>query len=421
MSSLSPEDPSISTPMAGDGQAETPLKIVRVVARLNVGGPALQAITLADKLNSYGYRTRLVRGTEGPSEGNMDYLADANGVKPTKIARMRRDPGLDTPLALGALARLIRNDRPDIVHTHAAMAGALGRMATVIAFPNPSQRPVLVHTYDGHSLTGYFSDRTSAVYRRIEQTLAPVTDKLIAVSGEVRDDLVRLGVAPAEKFRVIPHGFDLSGFSGDRDRDARRQAFRDSIGLASHATLVSLVARLVPIKRVDRFLQFAHALNSQRPDVHFAIVGDGELRESLQSSADAVALGDKLIWTGFRQDIPDVCYGSDLIALTSDNEGTPVSLIEAQAAGLPVVATDVGGVRTAISDGVSGRVVAPDDLETLVAGALELVDDAGLRARYGAAGRAYALEHFGLERLLSDHASLYGELLSKRASRAAAE
>jgi glycosyltransferase involved in cell wall biosynthesis len=393
--------------------------MMRIIARLNIGGPAIQAITLTRELEEFGYATRLVRGVEDPAEGNMDYLAIERGVEPTLIPTMRRDPSLGDIVALLRLVWLMWLDRPVVVHTHAAKGGTLGRVATVVAFPLRRWRPVVIHTYHGHSLTGYFSGRTAGVYRVIEKLLAPVTDVLLAVSDEVRDDLVGLAVAPAEQFRVMPLGFDLSPFTGDQDRGERRRILREHWGVGDGDVVITLIARLVPIKRVDRFLSAARQLADQ-PRVRFVVVGDGELHEELARSADAVALGDRLVWAGFRRDIPDVCFASDIVMLTSDNEGTPVSLIEAQAAAVPIVATDVGGVRSAVRDGVSGRLAAPQAPDQLAAALAELVADTSLRERMGAAGREHATSLYTLQRLTADHAALYDELLaSRRAARQA--
>jgi glycosyltransferase involved in cell wall biosynthesis len=386
---------------------------MRIIARLNVGGPAIQAITLTRELERFGYRTRLVRGVEDPAEGNMDYLADELAVVPTLVPSMRRDPGIGDLTALARLLVLLRRDRPAIVHTHAAKGGTLGRVATVLAFPRRGSRPVLVHTYHGHSLTGYFSGRTAGFYRIVEKILATQTDVLLAVSAEVRDDLVDLGVAPAAKFRVMPLGFDLSPFTEDLGRAERRARLRSEWGAVEGSVVVTLVARLVPIKRVDRFLQVARALSEHR-GARFVVVGDGELRDQLTASQDAQALGDRLVWAGFRRDIPDVCFASDIIVLTSENEGTPVSLIEAQAAAVPVVATDVGGVRSAVRDGESGLLAGVGAPEQLAAAIGRLIDDRELRARMGMAGRAHATSSYTLERLAADHAALYDELLAGR-------
>ena len=387
--------------------------LVRIIARLNVGGPAIQAITLTRLLEARGYQTRLVRGRESQAEGDMDYLAQELGVRPTLVASMRRDPGLGDLRALWTLARILRRDRPRIVHTHAAKAGTLGRVASLIAFPRRTRRPALVHTFHGHSLTGYFSGRTAAFYRAIEGFLANRTDVLVAVSPEVRDDLVRLGVAESHRFVVIPLGFELASFLDDSEREWRRAALRAQWGITDGEQVVTLLARLVPIKRVDRFLAVARLL-AERVNARFVVVGDGELRGQLGASPDALALGDRLTWAGFRRDMPDVCFASDVVMLTSDNEGTPVSLIEAQAAAVPVVGTDVGGVRSAVRDGETGLLAPADDIAALARAVSMILDDGGLATRLAGAGRRHAASSYALERLVAEHDELYRGLLSGR-------
>jgi glycosyltransferase involved in cell wall biosynthesis len=391
------------------------IRLVRIIARLNIGGPAIQAITLTRLLEPRGYRTRLVRGRESPTEGNMDYLAQELGVVPTLVESMRRDPGPLDIVALLRLVRILRDDRPQVVHTHTAKAGTLGRVAALVAFPRRSVRPVLVHTFHGHSLTGYFSGRAARFYRTVEGWLARRTDVLVAVSAEVRDDLVRLGVAGSEKFVIVPLGFDLARFLDDSDRAQRRAVLRNEWGIGADDEVVTLVARLVPIKRVDRFLRVAHLI-SDRPRARFVVVGDGELRAELTASDAARALGDRLVWAGFRRDMPNVCFASDVVMLTSDNEGTPVSLIEAQAAAVPVVGTDVGGVRSAIREGVTGLLAAPGDEPRLASSAKSVLQDRALAARMGRAGREHARASYTVERLVEEHDQLYRRLRDVRSS-----
>lgn len=388
-----------------------PTRVARIIARLNIGGPTIQAITLTARLEGRGYVTRLVRGVESPDEGSMDDLALALGVPTTRVGSLRRDPGPGDLAAVVTLMRILRRDRPRLVHTHAAKGGTLGRIAALAAFPR--SRPILVHTFHGHSLTGYFSPRTARVYRAIERLLAKRTDALVAVSPEVRDDLARLGVAPAERFTVVPLGFDLTRFLDDTARAERRTAVRASWGVAPGDEVITLIARLVPIKRVDRFLQVAGAL-SDRPRSRFVVVGDGELGEELRASPAARTLGDRLRWAGFRRDMADVCVASDVVVLTSDNEGTPVSLIEAQAAGVPVVSTDVGGVAFAVRHGETGLLAPPDDHAALAGAIAAVLDDPALAHRLAGAGRHHASEAFGLERLVEDVDALYRRLLAAR-------
>jgi glycosyltransferase involved in cell wall biosynthesis len=385
------------------------VRVLRVIARLNIGGPAIQAITLTALLDRRGYRTTLVRGTETADEGTMDPLAEKLGVRPLHLPTLHRDPTPDDLRALLQLARIVRRARPAVVHTHAAKGGTLGRVAVLLAGLRP--RPVLVHTFHGHSLSGYFAPRTAAVYRRIERFLARRTDRLVAVSDEVRDDLVALGVAPPEKFEVIPLGFDLTPFATDATRAEDRRRVRAELGLGADERVVTLVARLVPIKRVDRFLRVARMLDDV-DNVRFVVVGDGELREELHGSEDARALGDRLVWAGWRADMPQVTFASDVVVLVSDNEGTPVSLIEAQASAVPVAATRVGGVASVVADGATGLLAERDDEAGLAAAVRALLADPDRAAAMGAAGRERALDRFSLERLVADVDDLYQRLLA---------
>jgi len=398
---------------AGDANSGgEPVRLVRIIARLNIGGPAIQAITLTSELDSLGYSTTLVRGSEEPDDGDMDHLADELGVEPVRIGSLRRNPGLHDLRALAQLVWLLRRERPQIVHTHAAKGGTLGRLATLIAFPSRRSRPVLIHTFHGHSLSGYFSASTARAYRAIEQALARRTDRLIAVSDEVRDELVQLRVAPAGKFSVVALGFDLSPFTLDGERrQLARTTLREKLGIAPDATVLTLVARLVPIKRVDRFLRVAGALRDLE-HVRFLIVGDGELRDHLQASGEARALGDRVVWAGFRRDMPAVYFASDVVILTSDNEGTPVSLIEAQAAGVPVVSTWVGGTESAILSS-AGVLAASSDEAGLARLTRRLIVGGELDPDARDAVRAAVLERFGQSRLTAELDRLYRRELER--------
>ena len=391
----------------------TRVRLVRVISRLNIGGPAIQAITLTDRLAPLGYETTLIRGREAPDEGNMDELAFRLGVRPVRIGSLQRNPGAHDFSALVSLVRALRRRRPALVHTHAAKAGTLGRVAALLAFPG-RKRPVLVHTFHGHSLSGYFSNRRSSVFLAIERFLARRTDRLVAVSAEVRDDLVELGVAPPERFTVVPLGFDLRAFHIDEpERETRRLATREALGIGPDELVVALVARLVPIKRVDRFLRVAARLAGVE-GVRFVIVGDGELRSELQASPETRALGDRLLWAGFRRDMADIYFASDVAVQTSDNEGTPVSLIEAHASCVPVVSTAVGGVGSVVIDGESGSITAVDDDAAMAEAIAAYLADGALRRAHGERGRRHVETSFTLAALVESLDRLYQRLLEER-------
>lgn len=340
----------------------------------------------------------------------MDHLAHELGVRPVYITGLRRDLGWHDLRALWQVVGWIWRFRPDVLHSHTAKAGTLARVAAAL-LPRGRRPRIVVHTFHGHVFQGEFSERTSKIIIWAEYLLARLTTRVIAVSDEVADDLVRLGVAPEEKVETVRLGFDLSRFTvqGSAREDARRLT-RERFGIPQEALVVTLIARVVKVKRVDRFIDMARRLSAGRPDVWFLIAGDGDRREEHESSAEARDLGERLVWAGFQRDIPSICFASDVVVLTSDNEGTPVCLIESQAAGVPVVTTRVGGVETVVIDGETGRVVA-DDATELATAVTELLDDPSLRARYGNRGREHSLATFSIDRLVDDIISLYQRLL----------
>ena len=384
--------------------------MVRIIGRLPVGGATIQAISLTRELEPR-YRTTLVTGVEGSDEGNMLHLARALDVEPVVLPGLRRELGPGDIPAVREVVRILRTERPAILHTHTAKAGAVGRLAALLA--GRARPPVIVHTFHGHVLEGYFSPPRSAVFRAMERALARLTTRLIAVSDEVRRDLIRMRIADAGRIEVVPLGFDLERFDiPDAERERLRESLRAELSIPRDREVVTFVGRIVPIKRVDRFLAIADRLR-QRRDVHFLIVGDGELRAQLESSPTARALGDRVTWTGIRHDLGAVYCASDVVALTSDNEGTPVSLIEAQAAGLPVVSTDVGGARAVVEDGISGRVLDPQDEAGMADAIDEILEHPDLASRLAEAGRTSSLSRFTLARLVRDVDELYTRLLAE--------
>jgi len=360
-------------------------------------------------LEDRGYETTLVRGVEAPQEGSMDDLAHALDVSPTFVRSLSRELGPHDLTATLAVARIIIRVRPHVLHTHAAKAGTVGRLAALLAGSRgPAAR---VHTFHGHVLSGYFGARKERLFTVVERTLARTMSTLVAVSDEVKDDLVALRIAPERKIRVVPLGFDLTKFAlgGTEQRDARVRV-RAEMGVHENDVMLCLVARLVPIKRVDRFLDVARRL-ADVPNVRFVVVGDGELGDELRASDAAKALGDRLVWAGMRRDMPAVMAAADVVCLTSDNEGTPVSLIEAQAASRPVVSTRVGGVASAVSDGVTGHLVQRDDVDAFAKRGGGLLTDRGAGAALGQAGRPAVMDRFSRDRLADDLDALYRDLL----------
>jgi glycosyltransferase involved in cell wall biosynthesis len=381
-----------------------------MIARLNVGGPSIQVVNLTRRLEPFGYQTVLLRGTESEREGSMDHLADDLGVRPFRVPGLRREPGWHDLRALVHTWRWIIRQRPAVLHTHTAKAGTIGRLAALLSGP---RRPrVVVHTFHGHVLKGEFSPRASRVIAVIERFLGFGSTRLIAVSDEIRDDLIEFGVAPPEKIEVVRLGFDLDRFAIDgSERAATRRETRARLGIPQDARVVTVIARVVKVKRIDRFLAMADRLAEGPDDVWFLVAGDGDRRIELENSQEARRLGDRLVWAGFERDIPAICFASDVVVLTSDNEGTPVCLIEAQAAAVPVVTTLVGGVETVVEDGVTGRIVGLD-ADALAEAVGEILRNDARAREMGLAGRERSLSRFGVARLVADIDNLYRRLLA---------
>lgn len=391
-------------------QPDRPIRVLRVIARLNVGGPALHVSYLTRELDRIGYETTLVAGRIGGSEGSMEYVARELGVEPLYVPELQREISLlGDAIAARRLLETIRRVRPDVLHTHTAKAGAVGRMAALMA--GTARPKVVVHTFHGHVLRGYFSPVKTEAFRQLERGLARVNDVLIAVSPEVRDDLVGLGVAPPEKIAVIRLGLDLdTRLAAPPDA---RVALRRELGIPQDAFLAAWLGRMTEIKRADQLLHAFAAARTEVEEAHLLVVGDGPLRHALEQLAHELGLASSCHFTGFRADVGSIYAASDAVVLTSANEGTPVTVIEAQAAGRPVVSTDVGGVRDIVDDGRSGFVVPPGDVGALADRLIRLAGDRALRERLGRAGTARARERYSVPRLVCDVDLLYRELLEQ--------
>lgn len=378
------------------------LRVLRIFSRLNIGGPSLHVILLSAGLRPLGYETRLVVGRESPREGNMLALAAEKSVNCEAMAGLGREIApLQDLRALVGLFRLMRAWRPEIVHTHTAKAGLLGRLAARAAGV-----PTVVHTYHGHVLRGYFSPATTAFFRWLETRLATAADALVAVSESVKQDLVNLGIAPAEKIRVVPLGLELGHLAARLPRGV----LRAEAGIPEGAPLVGMVGRLVPIKDVPTFLRAARIVRETRPEARFALVGDGEERPALESLCRELGLDGKVTFFGWKRDLAAVYGDLDVVVNASRNEGTPVALIEALAAARPVVATRVGGTPDLLGEGERGRLVPPGEPEALAEAVLETLAGSEAARRRALAGREHVLARHSSDRLVRDVDALYREL-----------
>ena len=381
------------------------IRVARVIARLNIGGPAIHTILLTAGLDPARFESLLVTGVEAAHEGNMRDLAAAKGVQPLVIPDLGREINLWRDLrTLWALYRLFRRWRPAIVHTHTAKAGTVGRLAARLAGV-----PIVIHTFHGHVFHGYFGPRKTQAFICIERALARLSDRIVTVSEGQRAELATYGIAPLEKIAVVPLGFELDGLLHCQ---ARRGELRTELGLAADTPLVGIVARLTAVKNHHLFLEAARLIAQEEPATRFLIVGDGELRGELEACARELGLADQVLFLGWRADMPRIYADLDVVALTSRNEGTPVSLIEGMAAGVPVVSTAVGGVPDIVTDGVCGSLVPPGDAAELARAVVALLRDQEKARTMGRAGREAVRDRFSVERLLSDVERLYTQLLA---------
>jgi glycosyltransferase involved in cell wall biosynthesis len=379
-----------------------PIRVVRVIARLNIGGPAIHATLLTARLDPARFHTTLVTGSEDASEGNYLALHGREAAVELIPDLGREIRPLRDLRTLAALMRVIRRVRPHIVHTHTAKAGAVGRLAAALCGV-----PVVVHTFHGHVLRGYFSPAKTAVYRNIERGLARRTDRLLTVTDLVRDELLALGVGRPEQYITVPLGFDLAPLV---HAAGRRGELRAELGVGA-APLVGIVARLVPIKAHEIFLDAAARIRAAVPDARFLIVGDGECRQALEARVDALGLREAVRFLGWRADLDRLYADLDVVVLTSRNEGSPVALIEAMAAGVPVVSTAVGGVPDVVAHGTSGLLAPMDDAAAVAEHTVTLLRDRARALAMGGAGRSRVVATYSADRLVADIERLYDALL----------
>jgi glycosyltransferase involved in cell wall biosynthesis len=391
------------------------VSVVRIIARLNVGGPALHVSYLSDGLADRGYETTLVVGELARGEGSMEFVAESRGVRVVKLSSLSREIApLRDLTSLLRLTRLIRVQRPHIVHTHTAKAGAIGRVAALLA--GGDGRPIVVHTFHGHVLRGYFGPVRTLAFRLLEHALARATTKLVAVSPEVRDELVALGVAPVEKFAVVRLGIELEERLLQGGEKTGREETRRQLGIGRETFLVGWVGRMTGVKRVPDLLEAFRRLRDGGLDTRLCLVGDGPERESLERLAKRLGVVRDCFFLGYQEKMGRWFESFDAFALPSANEGTPVSAIEALAAGCPVVATRVGGVPDVVEEGETGFLVASGDTEALAARLAELAADPQLRRRLGDAGRERVMSRYRVGRLLDDVDRLYRSLLEESVS-----
>lgn len=393
-----------------------PIRVVRVVTRLNIGGPSIQAVELSSRLSARGFETLLIHGQVGDDEGDMSYLLERAGSRPrtVQLAALKRpiSPASDASAAW-QVYRLLCAFKPAIVHTHMAKAGAVGRLAA-LAYNKTAGRHArarLVHTYHGHVLEGYFGSTKTRLFITAEQRLAGVTDRIVAISPRIREELIHdYRIGHSEQYRIVPLGFDLEALAAVGD-DARAGA-RAALGISQGTTVVTTVGRLTAIKEQRLFLEVAQRVARVHASTVFLIAGGGELRGTLEAAAAALGIADRVQFLGWRRDLETVYGATDIFLLTSRNEGTPVALIESLAAGCVGVSTNVGGVADVVPTSEVGLLAPPGDACQLADHVSRLIADPQRRRVMGDAGRRLVTAQYGINRLVTDIDKLYRDLLA---------
>jgi len=400
------------------------IKILQIIARLNIGGAAIQAILLVQGLDPNQFQSVLVTGKVSASEGDMIYLADTYGIKPIIISNLQRDIGIlnDVKTFLRFL-RILNREKPDIVHTHTAKAGTIGRIATFIHNLVYFDRIRVVHTFHGHVFHGYFSKIMSTMVILTERILSKITDIIIATSESQKKELVyNYRIAQASKVREVKLGVDLEPFL---------LSTQEKTPIAKKITCpelkIGIIGRLVPIKNHKMFLDSAKIFLEQNPSIKasFLIIGDGELKQELIDYCHRLGLSDHVQFCGWKKEFPEIYTNLDIVALTSNNEGTAIALIEAMACSVPVIATNVGGVRDLlgnsqlefISDGFKifkrGILCRDNDAKGFAKGMEYLVKNKQLSKDIANVAQSFVVENYSKDRLIRDMESLYTEFLNQ--------
>jgi glycosyltransferase involved in cell wall biosynthesis len=389
-------------------------KVLRILNRFNLGGPTYNAAYLSRYLSN-DFETRLIGGEKDPSEGSSLYMTENLGLKPEVIKGMKREISpVNDYRSYRKIRSIIQEYRPQIVHTHASKAGAIGRLAAI-----HERVPIIVHTYHGHVFHSYFGRMKSGFYRSIESWLGKRSDAIVAISDLQKQEICEeYGVVDADKTTVIPLGFDLNRFTVNREEN--RKAFRSRFELSDDIIAIGIIGRLVPVKDHHLFLKAAkEVLAKTNQPVRFFIIGDGESRQDLEFFADQLNLSrgtpddphHDVVFTSWMREAELALAGLDIVCLTSKNEGTPVSLIEAQAAAKPVVSTRAGGIENVVLAGESALLSDVGDENAFAINLTQLINHPDQRS--GMAGKAqdFVMQRFNYTRLCEDTESLYRQLL----------
>ncbi len=386
-------------------------KVLRILNRLNLGGPTYNVAYLT-KYMEPEFQTCLASGSKDKTEGSSQFILDQLGIKPVSVPEMKREVSFSDDIrSYYSIKKLIKEFNPKIVHTHASKAGAVGRMAAI-----KMKVPIIVHTFHGHVFHSYFGKAKTEFFIRTERYLASKSNAIVAISEKQKEELAyEFKICPPEKIHVIPLGFDLTKFN--TDKDFKRKKFRTKYQIPEDKIVISIVGRLVPVKNHDLFIDVIFELEKLFPNQILAmIVGDGELKNDLEKKITDISKSknireDLFYFTSWLTDIDEVNAGSDIIALTSLNEGTPVSLIEAQASGKPIISTRVGGIENIVEEGKTALLSASKNKEEMINNFSIILNNKSMIKNMGEKGWDLVGKKFHYERLVTDMKNLYKNLL----------
>jgi len=377
-----------------------PIKVLRIITRMNIGGPAVQVSGLMQGMDTAVFIQELVTGR--CLENEVDYLeSKLPNLKVTRIETLSRRVSIFSDIStLLFLIKKIRKFKPDIIHTHLAKAGVIGRVASLLS----GHKSIRIHTYHGHLLTGYFTGFKLSQLIFVEKSLAKVTHHLVAVGEKVKEDLIEVGIGSRAKFSVVNPGVQIQPLPD-------RQKLLTKLDLDQEIIYCAFIGRLTKIKRPDRMLEVVSELKNRNTSIHFIVAGGGELL----AECEKITMKEKLPVTflGWKEDIEEVLAISDLVLLTSDNEGTPIALIQAGMAGITSVSTNVGSIAEVVVNNQTGLIT--DFSVKNIADALEkLASNSQLRKQYGQAASQFCLGKFHTEIMISNYSKLYKQLISKK-------
>jgi glycosyltransferase involved in cell wall biosynthesis len=379
-------------------QSDTQIRVLRIIARMNVGGPAVQITNLMRGLDPSRFDHKLVTGF--CEEDEVDYLdSSAHDISVVRVPGLGRSINLFSDLAsILKVVKVIRSFKPHVVHTHTAKAGVIGRLASV----SSGHKSIRVHTFHGHVLHGYFSKNKTKLYVFIEQMFALITNRFVCVGAEVRNDLVSAGIGNVDKYVVFPPGVEKP-LTFDREMAARQ------LSIPSNKIYCLYLGRVTKIKRPDRLIDVATILKNNGADITFLIAGGGDLLDEMKALSESADL--PMIFMGWQHNLDALFSVADILVMTSDNEGTPLSAIQAQLAGVPVVSTNVGSIKEILLDGISAFLTNLEP-QQLAAKIEFLAINSKQRVEMGEAGKIFAGNKFSPERLVNDHENLYTELIT---------